>query len=61
LHFAPGKEHELVRKIDQLRQPGLAKKLSDNARQTYELNYTPEKNYKTLMDIYHHTISTYTR
>jgi glycosyltransferase involved in cell wall biosynthesis len=52
LHFEAGNENDMIRKITQMEQIGLAKKLSENARNTYLERYTPERNYKTLMEIY---------
>lgn len=45
-------------KIRQLwNQPDLCKKMGENARQDYEEKYTPEDNYRQLIDIYESTIS----
>jgi len=57
LHFEPGDENDLIRKIIQMKQIGLAKALSENARSTYLERYTPERNYKILMDIYDQVIA----
>jgi glycosyltransferase involved in cell wall biosynthesis len=53
LHFAPGNADDLTAKMTMLAgDPGLRKSIGENARKTYLNNYTPEENYKKLMDIY---------
>jgi glycosyltransferase involved in cell wall biosynthesis len=57
LHFEPGNEKDLVSKIIKItNEGGFTKSLSDNARKTYLENYTPEKNYSILMNIYNTVI-----
>lgn len=57
LHFEPGDEVDLGRKIDELSiDPGLARELSVNSRSTYLDNFTPEKNYQQLLKIYEDAI-----
>jgi glycosyltransferase involved in cell wall biosynthesis len=53
LHFDAGNPPDLSAKISILsNDPPLASRLGTNARVTYLNNYTPEKNYHKLMDIY---------
>lgn len=53
LHFAPGNAEDLSDKMAILaRDRVLAARLGANARTTYLDNYTPERNYYKLMDIY---------
>ena len=53
LHFEPGNAQDLANKISMIsNDPFLAGKLGENARRTYVNNFTPEKNYQKLMDIY---------
>jgi glycosyltransferase involved in cell wall biosynthesis len=51
LLFEPGDEGSLVRSLNELKHHDL-KALSANARKSYLECYTPERNYKILMDIY---------
>ena len=51
LLFDPGNKDALIETLSKF-QAGDKKVLSDNARKTYLEYYTPEKNYRTLMDIY---------
>jgi glycosyltransferase involved in cell wall biosynthesis len=51
LLFEPGDEDSLIRSLDDLKNYDL-KALSANARKCYLECYTPELNYKILMDIY---------
>ena len=51
LLFEPGDEDSLIRSLDELKNHDL-KALSANARKCYLECYTPELNYKILMDIY---------
>lgn len=53
LHFEPGNAEELLAKINELDDnPSLVVKLGANARKSYVELYTPEVNYKILLDIY---------
>ena len=52
LLFDVGNESDLVSKTQQLENIDLRRALSANARNSYLQNYTPEKNYQILMDIY---------
>lgn len=53
LHFEPGNPQDLIDKIFiLLNDQKLAERLGTNARIAYLNNYTPEKNYYKLMDIY---------
>jgi len=53
LLFERGNAQDLAAKINSLiKNPALAEALGVNARKQYEENYTIEKNYKILMDIY---------
>lgn len=53
LHFEPGNELDMVAKMQLLSSDReLAFKLAANARKTYLKKYTPEMNYKILIDIY---------
>jgi glycosyltransferase involved in cell wall biosynthesis len=57
LHFRPGDERDLILRINELSQnTELAKRVSINARSSYERFYTPEQNYKQLMGIYKNAI-----
>jgi glycosyltransferase involved in cell wall biosynthesis len=49
--FEPGDERSLIRTLHELKNHDL-KALSANARESYLERYTPELNYKILMDIY---------
>ena len=51
LLFEAGNQIGLIEALDEF-QSADKKALSDNARKTYIEFYTPEKNYRTLMDIY---------
>lgn len=51
-HFEPGNLNDLHQQLDRLNNNGVMEKLSLNSRETYLEKYTPEKNYKILMDIY---------
>jgi glycosyltransferase involved in cell wall biosynthesis len=51
LLFEAGNKDSLRETIERF-QSADRKELSENARKTYLDNYTPEKNYRTLMDIY---------
>jgi glycosyltransferase involved in cell wall biosynthesis len=53
LHFRPGDAQDLVNKIRRLSSdPQLAQQLGIQARRTYEAQYTPEKNYAMLLQVY---------
>ena len=53
LHFEPGNAEELLAKINELDDNlSLVVKLGANARKSYVELYTPEVNYKILLDIY---------
>ena len=56
LHFEAGSKDDLIRAMNDLNDTQLAKTLGENARSTYLERYTPELNYKLLMDIYQKTI-----
>jgi glycosyltransferase involved in cell wall biosynthesis len=58
LHFEAGNERDLAGKIAEINsQPEWAKCLADNARLTYLVHYTPEKNYTLLTDIYNQALA----
>lgn len=58
LHFIPGNEADLCEKVTLIaRDPEKYIEMSANARRTYLQNYTPEKNYRMLMDIYYTQIT----
>jgi glycosyltransferase involved in cell wall biosynthesis len=58
LCFHPGNANDLVTKIVTLSEnKDLAQQLSENARDTYLQNYTPEKNYAQLTAIYRELIN----
>lgn len=62
LHFTPGKPDDLREKVEWAwNHPGRMAAMGKFARQTYETQYTAEKNYQTLMQIYGETISGYSR
>jgi len=53
LLFGPGNVNDLVEKILWAKNnPGKMKEMSLNARKEFEEKYTPQKNYKALMEIY---------
>ncbi|MEX1241865.1 MAG: glycosyltransferase [Cyclobacteriaceae bacterium] len=59
LHFQAGNAKDLVSRIDEVNaNPGYFKSLSAKARLTYLENYTPEKNYSMLMNIYNRALTT---
>jgi glycosyltransferase involved in cell wall biosynthesis len=52
-HFNPGDEKDLAAKLTELElHPATGERLARNARQTYLREYTPEKNYSRLINIY---------
>jgi glycosyltransferase involved in cell wall biosynthesis len=54
LHFQPQQPADLAQKIRQINQDqNLRDRLSQQARQTHQAQYTPEQNYQQLMAIYH--------
>jgi glycosyltransferase involved in cell wall biosynthesis len=62
LHFAPDKEEDLAGKVEWAwsnRNKMIS--MGKAARRTYESHYTAEKNYEALMQIYHETMSSYSR
>lgn len=59
LHYTPGDAQALVKQVELLQQlPDLARTLGQNARKSYEHNYTPEANYAMLLQIYEQAIRT---
>jgi glycosyltransferase involved in cell wall biosynthesis len=59
LHFEPGNAIDLLSKINALSNDStLAGKLGANARKSYFELYTPEVNYKILLDIYTQLLAT---
>lgn len=57
LLFEPGNAEDLANKVKWLwDHPDECRRMGENARKEYEEKYTPEKNYKMLMDIYEKTI-----
>lgn len=62
LHFQPQQPADLAQKIRQISQDqNLRDRLGQQARQTHQLLYTPEKNYQQLMAIYQQAKSTHSR
>lgn len=54
LHFEAGNPNDLVEKVSWLHtHPEACQRMGNRARQRYLENYTPEKNYRQLMKIYH--------
>lgn len=57
LHFEPGNSQDLAQKVRWLfEHPQQAIRLGKAARAVYEAKYTPERNYRLLMGIYHQVI-----
>nr|WP_051017797.1 glycosyltransferase [Pontibacter sp. BAB1700] len=57
LHYSPGKAEELAERVHHLQQyPRLIRQLGTAARQSYEVKYTPEVNYRLLLSIYEDVI-----
>ncbi|GAA4438052.1 glycosyltransferase family 4 protein [Pontibacter saemangeumensis] len=53
LHYTPGNAEELVQQIKTVEQDiAYAQRLGENARSDYEAHYTPEANYRMLLQIY---------
>lgn len=58
LHFAPGDPADLATKVQwMLNHPVELENMRREARAEYEAKYTPEKNYRMLMEIYEATAS----
>ena len=57
LHFNPGDSGDLCSKVRWAwDNPGKMIEMGKNARKEYEAKYTPEKNYRMLLDIYERTM-----
>ena len=57
LHYTPKQASELAEQVRLLQQhESLVRELGENARLTYEQQYTPEANYRILMNIYKEAI-----
>lgn len=57
LLFEPGNAQDLATKVRWASaHPDEMRRMGDNARREYEGKYTPQRNYETLMDIYHQAI-----
>ena len=57
LHFTPGDADDLARKVEWAwAHPEEMRKMGQNARAEYEANYTAERNYKMLIDVYQQAI-----
>ncbi len=53
LHFTPGDADDLARKVEWAwAHPDEMREMGQNARAEYEAKYTPERNYKMLMNVY---------
>lgn len=62
LLFEPGNAEDLANKVKWLwDHPDECRRMGENARKEYEEKYTPEKNYKMLMDIYEKVIARHKR
>ena len=60
LHFKPGNADDLSEKIKKMiSSPEKLTQMGINARKEYEAKYTPETNYKMLMEIYNSVIEGY--
>lgn len=60
LHFEAGNSDDLAEKVNYLiNNPDKCKLLGENARKVYLEKYTPQKNYKMLINIYREVISNY--
>jgi glycosyltransferase involved in cell wall biosynthesis len=58
LHFTPGNPEELADRVAWAwDHPSQVKDMGKAARQEYEQKYTAERNYDSLMSIYHHAIA----
>jgi glycosyltransferase involved in cell wall biosynthesis len=59
LHFNPGDPHDLARTVEWAwNNPGELSRMGRAARTKYETDYTAEKNYSLLMEIYQQAMST---
>ncbi len=57
IHFEPGNPGDMAQRLEKLvSKPGILERMGKAARKEFERFYTAEKNYKTLMDIYHEAI-----
>jgi glycosyltransferase involved in cell wall biosynthesis len=57
LHFTPGDADDLARKVEWAwAHPDEMRKMGQNARAEYEANYTADRNYKMLIDVYQQAI-----
>lgn len=57
LHFSPGDAQDLATKIEWAwSHPDLMREMGNSARREYEAKYTPEHNYRALMDIYERVV-----
>ena len=62
LHFEAGNARDLSERVDWIRRhPHEITRMGYNARTEFEAKYTPEKNYSTLMEVYHQTIENHAR
>ena len=60
LHFEPGDAEDLAAKVEWAwSHPEAMQAMGREARREYEEKYTAERNYKMLMDIYHHAVAPY--
>ena len=60
LHFDAGNHFDLAEKVQWMQEhPQECKKMGENARQDYLQRYTPEINYKMLIQIYNEAIEEY--
>lgn len=58
LHYSPGQAQELAEQVQRLlQQPNYARRLGQQAREHYLQHYTPEANYKLLLQIYEEAIA----
>ncbi|GAC1516310.1 MAG: glycosyltransferase family 4 protein [Terriglobales bacterium] len=57
LHFSPGDAQDLATKIEWAwSHPDVMREMGNSARREYEAKYTPEHNYRALMDIYERVV-----
>lgn len=57
LHFSPGDDKDLAEKVEWAwNHPGHMRMMGEEARHVYEMNYTAEKNYPLLIEIYRHAL-----
>jgi glycosyltransferase involved in cell wall biosynthesis len=53
LHFVPGDADDLAKKVERAwAHPDEMREMGRNARMEYEAKYTPERNYKILIEVY---------